>query len=417
MKKTIAFHNLGCKVNSYETEAMIAQMRGRGYEIVPFDQKADIYVVNTCTVTAVADKKSRQMLHRAKRLNPEATVVAVGCYVQADADRVLQDDAVDIVIGNDHKGQLADLIEAGSSEVTDIGASGEYESLAVEGSAEHTRAFLKIQDGCNQFCTDCLIPDVRGRIRSRDTEEIVEEARRLSENGFREIVLTGIHVSSLGTEGGRPWGPALMDLLRRLNALPEVRRIRLSSLEPRIITEEFASCLKECDKVCPHFHLSLQSGCDSVLKRMNRHYTTADYAESCRILRETYDQPAICADVIAGFPGETDDEFAATVKFLEEISLYELHVFPYSKRKGTRAAAMSGQLTQAEKNERCKVLLDMTQRQAEAFRELHAGRPAEVLLEEETEIDGQRYLTGYTREYIRRYVPAEGHNIGDIVLI
>ena len=415
--KKIAFHNLGCKVNSYETEAMTEQMRERGYEIVPFDSAADIYVVNTCTVTAVADKKSRQMLHRAKRLNPDALVVAVGCYVQANAEKVLEDPAVDLVIGNDRKGSLADLIEAGLSDVTDIGASGEYESLSIDSVTEHTRAFIKIQDGCDQFCTYCLIPYVRGRIRSRGEQEIVDEAVRLSENGFSEIVLTGIHVSSYGTEDGSPWGPALLRLIRRLNDIPGIRRIRLSSLEPRIITKEFAEGLKSCDKICPHFHLSLQSGCDSVLKRMNRHYTAAEYAESCRILREVFDHPAICTDVITGFPGETEEEFAETVRFLEEISLYEMHIFPYSKRQGTKAAKLPGQLTQAVKAQRSRVLLDMTARQAEEFRAYYEGRPCEVLLEEEEVTDGQTYLTGYTREYITRRIPAEGHKIGDIVYI
>ncbi len=432
-KKRIAFHNLGCKVNAAETEAMIRQMEERGYEIVPFDGPADIYVVNTCTVTNIADRKSRQMLHRARKMNPEALIVAAGCYVQADPDRAAEDDAVDLVVGNDQKSRLAELIESRTNSVEDIGASRQFESMQLGASREHSRAFIKIQDGCNQFCSYCLIPYVRGRVRSRRPEEIVLEAKILAAAGFREIVLTGIHISSYGTDfvpaggkkelpetaaGQEPWGTALADLVEKLAQIPQIARIRLGSLEPRIITESFVRRMAACEKICPHFHLSLQSGCGDTLRRMNRHYTPEEYREKCRLLRTAFDHPAITTDVIAGFPGETPEEFEQTRAFLEDIRLYEAHIFKYSRRKGTRADRMADQVPEEEKTRRSHVLQEQQAAYTEAFRRYYVGREVEVLLEKEDVRDGQPGFTGTTREYINVWVPAaEGRNAGDIIRV
>ena len=349
-----ALHNLGCKVNAYETEAMEQLLEAAGYEIVSFEEKADVYVINTCSVTNVADKKSRQMLHRAKAKNPDAVVVAAGCYVQAAADKLREDAAVDLIIGNNRKADLVPLLEAWFAgkeireSITDLAGSNEYEKLHINKQAEHTRAFIKVQDGCNQFCSYCIIPYARGRVRSRKPEDVEAEVKGLVARGYREVVLTGIHLSSYGTEHmegspvkGGDWdsGP-LWDLIERIHRVEGLERIRLGSLEPRIITREFAEKLAGLPEFSPHFHLSLQSGCDATLKRMNRHYTTEDYLRRCGILREIFDHPAITTDVIAGFPGETEEEFEETRRFLETVRFYEMHVFKYSKRQGTRAAVM-----------------------------------------------------------------------------
>ncbi len=431
--KKIAFHNLGCKVNAYETEAMLQQMESRGYQVVPFEEKADVYVVNTCSVTNMADRKSRQMLHRARKRNPEALVVAVGCYAQADPDQVLADGAVDLVVGNDQKGRLAELIEARTSSLLEMGAVREYEELHVADSQEHTRAFLKIQDGCNQFCSYCLIPYLRGRVRSRRPEEVVAEARRLAEKGFREVVLTGIHLSSYGqgpdagqgADTGADWleasgqaepGAALLHLIQELSGIEGIARIRLGSLEPRIITEGFAEALAANPKICPHFHLSLQSGCNAILRRMNRHYTTGEYYEKCQLLRRVFAHPAITTDVIVGFPGETEEEFYETRRFLEQVQFYETHVFKYSRRKGTRADRMPDQVPEEVKARRSSVLLAMTERHSADFREYYRGRKEEILLEQEVTVRGQRMYEGYTREYVKGFVPAEGHRPGELVM-
>lgn len=416
--KKVAFHNLGCKVNAYETEAMIRQMLERGYELVPFEEKADIYVVNTCTVTAIADRKSRQMLHRAKKRNPDALVVAVGCYVQADGERAQADPAVDLIVGNDQKSRLADLIESRSSAILEIGASREYETLSLGETSSHTRVFLKIQDGCNQFCSYCLIPYVRGRVRSRQPDEVIAEAERMAAAGYREIVLTGIHVSSYGVDfgSGNP-GEHLTELICRLAEIPGIARIRLSSLEPRIITEDFAQMLADTGKVCPHFHLSLQSGCNATLRRMNRKYTAEEYEERCQILRRVFDHPAITTDVIVGFPGETEEEFRETEAFLERIGFFEMHVFKYSPRKGTRAAQMSDPVPESVKAARSARLIAMSEWHSEEFRRWHQAHPREVLLEEKVTIDGKNYFSGHTREYVKEYVEAEGHQAGELVVI
>ena len=416
--RRVAFHNLGCKVNAYETEAMLQQLEQKGYEIVSFEETADIYVINTCTVTSIADRKSRQMLHRARKKNPDALVVAVGCYVQADKARAEADTAVDLVIGNDQKSRLAELIETHANATLDINATRSYESLHISRSTGHTRAFLKIQDGCNQFCSYCLIPYVRGRVRSRQPEDIYEEAARLAENGCREIVLTGIHLSSYGCDfDGAPMGEHLKDLILRMAEIPQLSRIRLGSLEPRVITREFAEALRDCGKICPHFHLSLQSGCDATLKRMNRKYTSAEYAEKCRLLREVFEHPAITTDVIVGFPGETEEEFEQTRAYLEELALYEMHIFKYSVREGTRAASMPDQVPEPEKTRRSAILLEMSRRHSEEFRAWYEGKNVELLLEEEITQDGEPVYVGHTREYIRGTVPAGDHHAGEVVVI
>ena len=412
----IAFHNLGCKVNAYETEAMIRQLKEAGYEIVDFSEKADVYVVNTCTVTGVADKKSRQMLHRAKKNNPKALVVAVGCYVQADPARALADEAVDLVVGNHEKNRLAELIENKLSEVADINSIKEYEPLFVDRFDSHTRAFVKIQDGCTQFCSYCLIPYVRGRVRSREPEDVVKEIESIAAAGCKEVVLTGIHLSSYGNDG-RPehMGPALLDLISRLSGIEGLERIRLGSLEPRIITEEFAGTLAKEPKFCPHFHLSLQSGCDATLKRMNRHYTAAEFKEKCELLRRHFKLPAITTDVIVGFPGETEEEFACTAAYLRDLHLSKLHVFPYSLRKGTAAERLPGRVPDAVKAERVKALMAISEADEAAFKKAWSLLPREVLLEEEVEAEGRKWFAGHTREYVEELIPAEGHYSGEVV--
>lgn len=410
-----ALHNLGCKVNSYETEAMQQLLEEAGYEIVPFAEGADVYIINTCSVTNIADRKSRQMLHRAKKLNPKAVVVAAGCYVQAAGEELIKDEAVDLVIGNNKKAELVSILEqyfAGTEEqkeasVIDIGSTREYERLSISRIADHTRAFIKVQDGCNQFCSYCIIPYTRGRVRSRRPEEVAEEAERLAQAGYQEVVLTGIHLSSYGVDFAGEEKTTLLELIKRIHQTKGIQRIRLGSLEPRIITEEFAAELSGLSKVCPHFHLSLQSGCDATLKRMNRRYTTEEYLEGCGILRRAFDNPAITTDVIVGFPGETEEEFAATKAFLEKVHFYEMHVFKYSRREGTRAAGMPKQIPESKKAERSGELLSMERRQSLEYRKSFLGKKTEVLLEEPYEWEGERYMIGHTREYVKAAVPFE----------
>ena len=380
-----ALHNLGCKVNSYETEAMKELLQAAGYEIVDFEDKADVYVINTCSVTNVADKKSRQMLHRASTRNPPAVVVAAGCYVQAAGEKLKEDGAVDLIVGNNKKTELVPLLEeyfAGREHpdgVIDISAVQEYEPLHITAQTEHTRAFIKVQDGCNQFCSYCIIPYTRGRIRSRRMEDVEEEVRGLAKKGYQEVVLTGIHLSSYGLDFKD--GTDLLALIRRIHQVDGIKRIRFGSLEPRIITDEFAKALSELPKVCPHFHLSLQSGCDDVLKRMNRHYTCEEYEERCQILRRYFEQPAITTDVIVGFPGETDEEFRQTKEFLKTIRFYEMHVFKYSRRAGTRADRMPDQVPEPVKTERSAELLSLEAEMSREYRSTFLGKTEEILLE------------------------------------
>ncbi len=410
--RTAALHNLGCKVNSYETEAMQQLLEEAGYEIVPFHEKADVYIINTCSVTNIADRKSRQMLHRAKKQNPDAVVVAAGCYVQAAAEELKADLAVDVIIGNNKKQDLVPILEeyfkdkSDSSHVIEISETHEYERLSIHKIADHTRAFLKIQDGCNQFCSYCIIPYTRGRVRSRRPDEVVAEVRELAAAGYQEVVLTGIHLSSYGVDFKEEEKKEnLLSLIKQVHEVEGIRRIRLGSLEPRIITEEFAQALASMPKFCPHFHLSLQSGCDKTLKRMNRHYTTEEYAAGCEILRRYFDNPAITTDVIVGFPGETEEEFEETKAFLERIGFYEMHIFKYSRRAGTRADRMPDQIPEQVKSVRSEILLKLEKQMSKAYRESFLGRNKTVLLEEKTEINGREYMIGHTMEYVKAVVP------------
>lgn len=404
MKKA-ALHNLGCKVNAYETEAMQHLLEEAGYEIVPFTQKADVYVINTCSVTNMADRKSRQMLHKAKKNNPDSIVVAAGCYVQTSEKEVLNDLSVDIVIGNDRKHDLVRLLDEYSLDsvndtVDDINdGKHDYEELFIDQTKEHTRAFIKVQDGCNQFCSYCIIPYARGRVRSRRFENVIAEVERLAANGFKEVVLTGIHLSSYGVDFEEAVG--LLELIQAVNAVKGIERIRLGSLEPKIVTEHFASELSKLDKICPHFHLSLQSGCDATLKRMNRKYTTKEYERGCELLRKYFVHPAITTDVIVGFPGETEEEFEQTKAYLEHIHFYEMHIFKYSKRKGTRAAVMPDQIDEQIKAARSEKLIALGHDMSKEFRKFYIGKNEEVLFEEKAVIGDKEYFVGYTKEYVK----------------
>lgn len=404
MKKA-ALHNLGCKVNAYETEAMQHLLEEAGYEIVPFTQKADVYVINTCSVTNMADRKSRQMLHKAKKNNPDSIVVAAGCYVQTSEKEVLNDLSVDIVIGNDRKHDLVRLLEEYSLDsvndtVDDINdGKHDFEELFIDQTKEHTRAFIKVQDGCNQFCSYCIIPYARGRVRSRRFENVIAEVERLAANGFKEVVLTGIHLSSYGVDFEEATG--LLELIQAVNAVKGIERIRLGSLEPKIVTEHFASELSKLDKICPHFHLSLQSGCDATLKRMNRKYTTKEYKKGCELLRKYFVHPAITTDVIVGFPGETEEEFEQTKAYLEHIHFYEMHIFKYSKRKGTRAAVMPDQIDEQIKAARSEKLIALGHDMSKEFRKFYIGKNEEVLFEEKAVIGDKEYFVGYTKEYVK----------------
>lgn len=404
MKKA-ALHNLGCKVNAYETEAMQHLLEEAGYEIVPFTQKADVYVINTCSVTNMADRKSRQMLHKAKKNNPDSIVVAAGCYVQTSEKEVLNDLSVDIVIGNDRKHDLVRLLEEYSLDsvndtVDDINdGKHDFEELFIDQTKEHTRAFIKVQDGCNQFCSYCIIPYARGRVRSRRFENVIAEVERLAANGFKEVVLTGIHLSSYGVDFEEATG--LLELIQAVNAVKGIERIRLGSLEPKIVTENFASELSKLDKICPHFHLSLQSGCDATLKRMNRKYTTKEYERGCELLRKYFVHPAITTDVIVGFPGETEEEFEQTKAYLEHIHFYEMHIFKYSKRKGTRAAVMPDQIDEQVKAARSEKLIALGHDMSKEFRKFYIGKNEEALFEEKAVIGDKEYFVGYTKEYVK----------------
>ena len=476
MMKSVALHNLGCKVNSYELDVIEQKLKEKGFSIVPFDEKADIYIVNTCSVTNIADRKSRQMLHQAKKRNPRAVVVAVGCYVQTKKEKACADDAIDLLIGNNRKKDTAEILEeyletletAGSSgeagqadrgdriageeqtdgsgrkdeaaqadrggriagaertggsdlerrpdktlggrSVVDIGSETAYEEMQLTRTADHTRACIKIQDGCNQFCSYCIIPYARGRVRSRREEDILREVRGLASEGFREIVLTGIHISSYGLdfEGRKNPGPGeafpherLLHLLLELDKVEKIERIRLGSLEPRIITPEFVKGLQKVRKLCHHFHLSLQSGCDETLRRMNRRYTTGEYLKKVEMLREAFGRPAITTDVIVGFPGESEAEFETTKQFLDKVNFYEMHVFQYSRREGTVAAERKDQVPEEIKKRRSEILLALAKNKSREFRESYIGERAEVLFEEGREIQGISCQIGYTGEYIR----------------
>jgi len=411
MKKA-ALHNLGCKVNAYETEAMQQMLESAGYEIVEFHECADVYVINTCSVTNMADRKSRQMIHRAKKCNPEAVVVAAGCYVQTKEAEAVADESIDIIIGNNKKYELVTKLDeffrdhGKIDDVVDInGKDQKFEELYMDQPSEHTRAFIKVQDGCNQFCSYCIIPYARGRVRSRNLESVLDEVNRLAKNGYQEVVLTGIHLSSYLSEqiqeDGSKTDVTLLNLIQEIHKVEGIKRIRLGSLEPKIVTEEFASELAKLEKVCPHFHLSLQSGCDATLQRMNRKYTAEEYEKGCQMLRKYFEHPAITTDVIVGFPGETEEEFEATREFLKKIHFYEMHIFQYSKRQGTRAAVMKDQIPENVKKVRSAELIELGDKMSKEFRAYYLGREEEVLFEEEAMIGGSSYYVGYTKEYVK----------------
>lgn len=422
MKKKVALHNLGCKVNAYEVEAMQQLLEKAGYEIVPFTEGADVYLINTCTVTNIADRKSRQMLHKAKKMNPDAIVVAAGCYAQADTEKLKEDNAVDLILGNNQKTQIVEVLEEYEKEhskqvqVIEINHTKEYEELSIEQTAEHVRAYIKVQDGCNQFCTYCIIPFARGRVRSRKIADVLREVETLASKGYKEVVLTGIHLSSYGVDFSKEERESLLSLIQAVNKVEGIQRIRLGSLEPRIITEEFLEGIVATGKVCPHFHLSLQSGCNKTLKNMNRRYSAQEYAEKCELIRKYYPAPALTTDVIVGFPMETEEDFEESYEFVKNIHFYETHIFKYSRRHGTKAAAMDGQLTEAVKTQRSEKLLELHDIRAKEYEEAMIGKTIELLLEEEIEEDGKMWYVGHSREYVRAVIEkTEAHQVNDLV--
>lgn len=424
MKKKVALHNLGCKVNAYEVEAMQQLLENAGYETVPFEEGADVYVINTCTVTNMADRKSRQMLHKAKKMNPDAIVVATGCYAQADTEKLKEDTAVDLILGNNQKTQIVEALEeyekehAKQVQVIEINHTKEYEELSISSTAEHVRAYIKVQDGCNQFCTYCIIPFARGRVRSRKIEEVLSEVETLAAKGYKEVVLTGIHLSSYGVDFPKEERESLLSLIQAVSRVEGISRIRLGSLEPRIITEEFLEGIVKTGKVCPHFHLSLQSGCNKTLKNMNRRYSAQEYAEKCELIRKFYPVPALTTDVIVGFPQETEEDFEESYEFVKKIHFYETHIFKYSRRHGTKAASMDGQLTEAAKAQRSDRMLELHEIRAREYEEAMIGKKMELLLEEEIEIDGRPWYVGHSREYVRAVISkTDAHRVNDLVTV
>lgn len=421
MKKA-ALHNLGCKVNAYETEAMQEMLENAGYEIVPFTEKADIYIINTCTVTNIADRKSRQMLHRARKQNPDAVIVAAGCYAQAqENEKHPVEPCVDIVIGNNRKKELLQILEQyeqqrqKTKEIIDINHTKEYEKLHLTKTGEHTRAYIKVQDGCNQFCSYCIIPLARGRVRSRAAEDVIKEVTILAEKGYKEIVLTGIHLSSYGLDLNREY--SLLSLILAVHEIEGIERIRLGSLEPRIITEEFVRTVAALPKICPHFHLSLQSGCDATLKRMNRRYTSGEYYEKCVLLRKYFDNPALTTDVIVGFPGETEEEFAVSKAFVDKVDFYETHIFKYSRREGTKAATMEGQVPEPVKAKRSNEMLEMCAKKQKKYEESFLDKEVEVLIEEPVILNGRQMQSGHTREYLKVTLEGEESRQNELVKV
>ena len=424
MKKKVALHNLGCKVNAYEVEAMQQLLENAGYETVPFEEGADVYVINTCTVTNIADRKSRQMLHKAKKMNPDAIVVATGCYAQADTEKLKEDTAVDLILGNNQKTQIVEALEeyekehAKQVQVIEINHTKEYEELSIASTAEHVRAYIKVQDGCNQFCTYCIIPFARGRVRSRKIEEVLSEVETLAAKGYKEVVLTGIHLSSYGVDFPKEERESLLSLIQAVSRVEGISRIRLGSLEPRIITEEFLEGIVKTGKVCPHFHLSLQSGCNKTLKNMNRRYSAQEYAEKCELIRKFYPAPALTTDVIVGFPQETEEDFEESYEFVKKIHFYETHIFKYSRRHGTKAASMDGQLTEAAKAQRSDRMLELHEIRAREYEEAMIGKKMELLLEEEIEIDGRPWYVGHSKEYVRAVISkTDAHRVNDLVTV
>ncbi|MFV0364209.1 MAG: tRNA (N(6)-L-threonylcarbamoyladenosine(37)-C(2))-methylthiotransferase MtaB [Suipraeoptans sp.] len=415
--KKVALHNLGCKVNAYETQAMEESLRTAGFDIIPFGEEADIYIINTCTVTNIADRKSRQMLHRARKKNPSAIVVAAGCYVETSKQEI--DPVIDIVVGNNKKHEIVniinDYIEKSTGDVlnvkTDITKEPVYEEMSLGTSTDHVRANIKVQDGCNQFCSYCIIPYARGRIRSREIENVVSETEKLAKSGYKEVVLTGIHLSSYGKDINNN----LLNLIVEINKIDGINRIRLGSLEPRIITEDFLRIIAKTDKFCPHFHLSLQSGCDETLKRMNRHYTSKEYMESCKNIRTFFNKPAITTDIIVGFPGETQEEFEQSYDFVKRVGFYETHVFKFSKREGTKAASMDNQISEHIKSERSNLFLKLNEDSRKDFEEALIGTHQEVLIEEKVVRKGEEFFVGHTKEYVKVGIKSDKNIINKII--
>ncbi|EDM86300.1 tRNA methylthiotransferase YqeV [Blautia obeum ATCC 29174] len=399
-------------------------LENAGYETVPFEEGADVYVINTCTVTNIADRKSRQMLHKAKKMNPDAIVVATGCYAQADTEKLKEDTAVDLILGNNQKTQIVEALEeyekehAKQVQVIEINHTKEYEELSIASTAEHVRAYIKVQDGCNQFCTYCIIPFARGRVRSRKIEDVLREVETLAAKGYKEVVLTGIHLSSYGVDFPKEERESLLSLIQAVSRVEGISRIRLGSLEPRIITEEFLEGIVKTGKVCPHFHLSLQSGCNKTLKNMNRRYSAQEYAEKCELIRKFYPAPALTTDVIVGFPQETEEDFEESYEFVKKIHFYETHIFKYSRRHGTKAASMDGQLTEAAKAQRSDRMLELHEIRAREYEEAMIGKKMELLLEEEIEIDGRPWYVGHSREYVRAVISkTDVHRVNDLVTV
>ena len=390
----------GCKVNQYESNAMMQKFEESGYIIKEMNEKADIYIVNTCTVTNMADKKSRQMLRRMKKLNPNSIIVACGCYVQVSGNEVEKMEEIDLVLGNNEKNSIVEKVEDyikntnNKMYISDVLHKTEFEEFGKTIHTETTRAVIKVQDGCDRFCSYCIIPYARGHVRSRKIENIVEEIKEIAIRGIKEVIITGIHIASYGKDFKENVG--LIDLLEEINKIEGIERIRLGSLEPKIIDEKFIQRLKEMKKICHHFHLSLQSGCDSILRRMNRRYTTKEFENVVKILRNTYEDVILTTDIIVGFPGETEQEFIETKKYLEKIKFYKMHVFPYSKRKGTKAANMENQIDEKTKAKRCRELIDLSNKNLQEYNKSYIGKIVKVLFEEEHGI----YIEGHTDNYL-----------------
>lgn len=438
--KTVAFHTLGCKVNTYETEAMQQLMESAGYRCVEFGERADVYIVNTCSVTNIADRKSRQMLHRARKMNEDAIVVAAGCYVESAKNKIDEDLSIDIIVGNNNKNDIVNIINEYLQDkiknkfIIDINKETEYEEFNISKINDHTRAFIKVQDGCNQFCSYCIIPFTRGRVRSRKMENIIDEVKSLSASGYKEIVLTGIHLSSYGVdfldesynkrmekltqteESDEEFVTKneLLCLIENIANIEGIERVRIGSLEPRIIQENFIKSLSKIDKFCPHFHLSLQSGCDKTLKSMNRKYTADEFYEGVKLIRKYFASPAITTDIIVGFPGETKKDFEESKTFVEKVKFYETHIFPYSIREGTKAANMP-QVDGNEKVHRANILNEINLKNQKEFRTLRIGKEDELLCEEIFIKDGIEYFTGYTKEYVKVAVLNSDLKTNDIV--
>ncbi len=418
MKKIkVAFHTLGCKVNQYETNAMMQQFITSGYEIAAFEDMADIYIINTCTVTNISDRKSRQMLRRAKQKNPEAIIVATGCYAQVAKEELEKMDEIDLVLGINEKNKIVEHIEKFKNskkkvaEVSDLMKQKTFLDFGNITYAKKTRAVVKVQDGCDRFCTYCIIPYARGRVRSRKIESVVDEVKELVKNGIKEVVITGIHVASYGKDLGE--NISLWDLLYAINKIDNLQRIRLSSLEPMLITDEFVEKIKTLDKLCHHFHLSLQSGCDETLIRMNRHYSTSDFKEVVNRLRNQFKDVILTTDIIVGFPGETEEEFNTTYNYLKEIKFYKMHVFPYSQRKGTKAATMPNQIDNQIKETRSKKLIELSNKNEKEYLKQYIGQKLEVLFEQIEE----EYIKGHTKNYLEVNVPKKSTSINDIKLV